>query len=153
MQQFRQDVASLAAVQLDITADQFNTEMKHLLDTHAPSTQRQVTFRHRSPWYSSIALGLRCMKQERRRAERLWLSTGLTIHKEIMNSIKRKINILVSDAKSTFDSFKVCTSSAVKELYKLTNNLLVKITSTPLPSAYPTDLLPQVFIDFFFFCQ
>ena len=35
-------MASLAAAQLDITADQFNTEMRRLLDTNAPSTQRQV---------------------------------------------------------------------------------------------------------------
>ena len=81
---------------------QFNTEKRRLLDTHAPSTQRQVTRRHRSPWYSSIALELRSMKRERRHAERRWLSTGLTIHKEIMNSSKHKISRLVSDAKSTF---------------------------------------------------
>ena len=149
MQQFSQDVASLAAAQLDITADQFNTEMRRLLDTHAPSTQRQVTRCHRSPWYSSIALELRSMKRERRRAERRWLSTGLTIHKAIMNSIKHKISRVVSDAKSTFYNFKVSTSSAVKELYRLTNNLLRKCTSTSLPSVYPTDQLPQVFSDFF----
>ena len=41
------------------------------------------------------------------------------------------------------------TNSTVKELYKVTNNLLSKITSTPLPSVYPTDQLPQVFSDFF----
>ena len=70
-EQFRQDVASLATVQPDITADQFNTEC--LLDTHAPSTQHQVTHRRRSPWYSAIASELRSMKQERRRAERRWL--------------------------------------------------------------------------------
>ena len=40
-EQFRQD---------DITADQFNTEMHRLLDTHAPSTQHQVTRHHHSPW-------------------------------------------------------------------------------------------------------
>ena len=112
MQQFRQDVASLAAAQLDITADQFNTEMRHLLDTHAPSTQSQVTCHHCSPWYSSIALELRSMKRERRRAERRWLSTGVTIHKEIMNSVKHKISPLVSDAKSTFYNFKVSTRPA-----------------------------------------
>ena len=67
MQQFRQDVASLAAAQLDITADQFNTEMRCLLDSHAPSTQRQVTRCHRSSWYSSITLELRSMKRERHR--------------------------------------------------------------------------------------
>ena len=39
-------------------------------------------------------------------------------------------------------------NSTVKELYKVTNNLLGKITSTPLPSAYPTDQLSQVFSDF-----
>ena len=91
------------------------------------------------------------MKGEKRRAERRWLSTGLTIHKEIMNSIKHKISRLVSDAKSTFYNFKVYTSSTVRELYRLTNDLLGKSTSTPLPSVYPTDQLLQVFSDFF--CQ
>ena len=89
------------------------------------------------------------MKRERRGAERRWLSTGLTIHKQIMNSIKHKISRFVSDAKSIFYNFKVSTSSAVKALYRLTNNLLGKCTSTPLPSVYPTDQLPQVFSDFF----
>ena len=149
-EQFREDAASLATVQPDITADQFNTEMHRLLDTHAPSTQRQVTCRRRrSPCYSSIASELRSMKQERRCAERRWLSTGLTIHKEIMNSVKHKISHLVSNAKFTFYSVKVSTSSSVKEVYKVTNNILGKITSTPLPSVYPTDQLPQVFSDFF----
>ena len=55
MQQFRQDTASLEAVQLHIKADQSNTEMRRLLDTHAPTTQCQVNRRHRSSWYSSIA--------------------------------------------------------------------------------------------------
>ena len=38
-------------------------------------------------------------------------------------------------------------SSTIKELYKVTNNLLGRITFTPLPSAYPADQLPQVFFD------
>ena len=88
------------------------------------------------------------MKRERRGAERRWLSTGLTVHKVIMNSIIHKISHLVSNAQSTFYGFKVSTSSTVKELYRLTNNLLGKITSTPLSSVYPTDQLPQVFSDF-----
>ena len=96
-----------------------------------------------------IALELRSMKRERRGAERRWLSTGLIIHKEIMNSVKHRISRLVRDAKSTFYNFKGSTSSTVKELYRLTNNLLGKCTSTPLPSVYPTDQLPQAFSDFF----
>ena len=60
--------------------------------------------------------------------------TGFTIHKEI-NSIEHEISHLVCNTKSTFYSVKVYTSSTVKELSKVTNNLLGKITSTPLPSA------------------
>ena len=63
------------------------------------------------------------MKQERRRAERYRLSTELTFHEEITNSVKHKISHLVSNAKSTFYSVKVSTSSTVKELYKVTNDL------------------------------
>ena len=137
--------------QPDIPVDQFNTVMQYLLNTHAPSSLRQVTHCHHSPWYSSIALELCSMKQERRHAERRWLSTGLTIHKEIMISIKHKISHFVCNAKSTCYRVKVSTSSTVRELYTLTNNLLSKITSTPVPSAYPTDQLPQVFSDCF--CQ
>ena len=110
----------LANAQPDIIADQFNTVVQHFLDTQAPSTQHQVTHCHHLPWYS--------MKQERCLTERCWLFSGLTIHKETMNS-KHKISPPFTVLKST-----------VKKLYIyiLTNNLLDKITSTQLPSAYPT---------------
>ena len=39
--------------------------------------------------------------------------------------------------------------SAVQSSGIVANNLLGKITSTTLPSAFPTDQLPQVFSDFF----
>ena len=58
------------------------------------------------------------MKAGETSSRETWLSTGLTIHKEIMNSIKHEISRLVSDAKSTLHSFKVSTSSTVKELYR-----------------------------------
>ena len=82
------------------------------------------------------------MKQDRHRAERRWLSIELTVHKEIMKSIKHKISHLVSNAKSTFYSIKVSTSSPVKELYKLTSILLGTNISTTLLSDYPTYQLP-----------
>ena len=66
-----------------------------------------------------------------------------------MNFIKHEISCLISDAKYTFYNFKVSTSSSIKELYRLTNNLLGKCTFTPLLSVYLTDQLPQVFSDFF----
>ena len=74
MQQLRQDVALLAAVQLNIMVDQFNTEMRRLPNIHAPSIQCQVTRRHCSPWYSSITLELCSKKRERCQAEGRWLN-------------------------------------------------------------------------------
>ena len=67
-----------------------------------------------------------------------------------MNFIKHEISCLISDAKYTFYNFKVSTSSSIKELYRLTNNLLGKITSTPLPSVYSTDQLQQLCFFWFF---
>ena len=99
--------------------------------------------------FTLLPSDLLSMKQERHRAERRWLSTGLTINKEITNSVKYQISYLLSKEKSTFYSVKMSTSSTVKELYNVANNLLGEITSTALPSAYRTDQLPQVFSDFF----
>ena len=99
--------------------------------------------------FTLLSSDLRSMKQERRRAERHWLSTGSTVNKEITNSIKHQISFLVSNEKSTFYSVKISTSSTVKEFYNVANNLLGEITSTALPSdQLPSDHLPQVFSDF-----
>ena len=59
-----------ARSQADTTAEQFDAQLRSLLDVHARATRRQVTKRQSAPWYSAVAPQLRALKQERRQAER-----------------------------------------------------------------------------------
>ena len=57
----------------------YNNELKALVDKHAPLVTRCVSYRPYAPSYDTDVKSAKC---ECRRAERLWLKTGLTIHKE-----------------------------------------------------------------------
>ena len=58
----------------------YNTELRHLLDKHAPEVPRSITLRPHSPWYSAA---LRDVKREKRRCERAYRASGLEIHRQI----------------------------------------------------------------------
>ena len=89
--QFCADLAATLNNPPPTSAGDFNWTLRAVLDSHAPATCCVVIQRRSTPWYSTVAPELRSLKQERRRAERRWLSTGLTVHKQIMNSIKHQI--------------------------------------------------------------
>ena len=133
------------------TAYQLNDQLRALLDRHAPATQRKVPQRRSSPWYSAVASQLRALKQEKRRAERQWLRSGLTVHRQIFNALKHKITRLVDRAKTTFYSSKITVSTTRKELFSVTNRLMNKTKCTQIPSSVPISQLLQRFSDFF--CQ
>ena len=75
------------------------------------------------------------MKRERLRAERCWLKSKLTVHKQIYENIKKKVTDLVDNAKTAFYSFKTQTRNSCKELFHNFNAILGKKNSTPLPSS------------------
>ena len=54
-------------------------------------------------------------------------ATGLTVHKQIMISMKHKITKLVIDTKTNYYSLKVATSTSCKELFRLTGNLMGRV--------------------------
>ena len=47
-----------------------------------------------SPWYAGVSQELRSAKRQRRRAERRWLKTGLTVDKQIYGAAKRAVTNL-----------------------------------------------------------
>ena len=98
-QAFKADVSTLVTTLDQPTADQLNDQLRALLDRHAPATQLKVPQRRSSPWYGAVASQLRALKQEKRRAERQWLRSGLTVHRQIFNDLKHKITRLVDRAK------------------------------------------------------
>ena len=147
--QFRADLRAAFIDQAPVTVDTFMSILRSVLDRHAPSSCREIIQRRSSPWFASVASELRALKQEKRAAERRWLASCLTVHKDIMNTLKRNITQLVVRAKTAFYSTKIAASSTCKELFKLTGNLMGRVTQSPLPSNYPTHQIAQVFSDFF----
>ena len=144
---FRQDLAQSTTPLTPIT--DFNRQLRCVLDKHASFCHRTVRQRKPTPWFSSIAEQFCKLKRERRRAERCWLKSKLTVHKQIYENIKRKVMDLVDNAKTAFYSFKIQTSSSCKEPFHSFNAILGKKNSTPLPSSLDSDDIPQAFSEYF----
>ena len=62
---------------------------------------------------------------------------------------KHNVTKIVLKAKSLYYNQKISAASSSKELYKITNNLLARSKSTPLPTLYPFSSLPDIFCNFF----
>ena len=132
-----------------MSLSELNYVLSQTLDRHAPLVRRRVHKQKPTPWYNSIAGELRELKQERRRAERRWLSTGLTVHRDLFKAAKDKVAGLVLSAKTAFYSSQITESRTCKELFKNLNSLLGKARSVRLPSSIKPDCLPHAFSNFF----
>ena len=62
-----------------VLVDQYNSVLSSLLDKHAPLRKCVVTLRPAAPWYTDYING---EKRERRRLERRWRDSGLTVDRE-----------------------------------------------------------------------
>ena len=115
---------------------------------HAPLCRCTVRTRKPTPWFSSITEQFCELKLERRQAERRWLKSKLTVHKQIYDPIKQKVTNLVDKAKHAYYSAKIQSSTICKQLFQNSNTILGKSRISPLPSAFDSDDLPNVFSDY-----
>ena len=81
MDDFSVDIAK--GITHNMSLPDLNRHLSEVLDKHAPVCQRRVRQRGPSPWYGCVADQLRELKRERRRAERRWRSSRLSIHKQL----------------------------------------------------------------------
>ena len=144
---FKQDL-SHAVSQVSSISD-YNNHLCSVLDKHAPLCRCTVRTRKPTPWFSSIAEQFCELKRERRQAERRWLKSKLTVHKQIYDSIKQIVTNLVDKAKQAYYSAKIQSSTTCKQLFQNFNTILGKSRSSPLPSTFDSDDLPNVFSDYF----
>ena len=127
------------------TADTFHHCLWALLNKHSPVSSKLVQVRKCSPWYNSISDLLRNAKIKRRQAERHWLTSGLTVHKEIYVASKKKVTKIVHDAKLASFSSKIADCTNCKQLFYVTDKLLWRHKSSPLPVTIALDCLPGQF--------
>ena len=144
---FKQDL-SHAVSQVSSISD-YNNHLCCVLDKHAPLCRCTVRTRKPTPWFSSTAEQFCELKRERRQAERRWLKSKLTVHKQIYDSIKQKVTNLVDKAKQAYYSAKIQSSTTCKQLFQNFNTILGKSRYSPLPSTFDSDDLPNVFSDYF----
>ena len=105
----------------------FNLVLPNLFNKHAPVRQRKVRNGKPTPWYSAVADQLREVKRDRRRAERRWRSSRLTVHKQIYDAAKQKVTELVDAAKTSFYSSLVSSSNNCKQLFHNMSSLIIII--------------------------
>ena len=129
--------------------DDWTLSVRWALDKHAPAAKRKVTNRVSSPWFSLVNEELLQAKRSRRQAERQRRASGLVVLKELYKKAKHCVTRIVMKAKSLFYNCKISSTSSTKERYSITNNLLAKTKSTPLPTLFPLPDLPGQLFTFF----
>ena len=96
---FAQDIASSMDLSSDGSVTEFvlhyNSDLRSIIDHHAPLQKATVTLRHNLPWFTNT---LRQEKRNRRQLERTWLRTGLEVHRQAYRTKRaccslRKANI------------------------------------------------------------
>ena len=128
---------------------QLNKQLSSHLNRHAPAVQRKMLTSRSPPWFADVCEELRAAKRQRRRAERRWLKSGLTIDKQIYIAPQRAVSKIVYEAKSKYLSSKITESDSCKQLYHVSNKLLGQANASPLPTVHPSDQLPDVFSEYF----
>ena len=125
----------------------FDSTLRDLLDKHAPASTRARPVRPPAPWLTpEIAEA----KRSRRRAERLWRSSKLTVHRQMFQSARSKVSLMITSAKRTYLQNKILDSSTSKQFFSIINDLLGSLSNSPLPSSYKLSELPSVFSSFFY---
>ena len=151
---FRADVESFAekvSKQSDSTdvshlVDMYNTDLREVMDRHAPLVTRQVTDRSSAPW---VTEEIHEERRQLRKAERKWRESELTVHREIFVTHRRRVKSLVRAAKRQHYCDKVASCTTSRKLFMVSNELLGKSKSTPLPTDTPRSELPNRFGHFF----
>ena len=92
---------------------------------------------------------LKVAKIERRKAEKHWLTSGLTVHKEIYVVSKKKVSKIVHNAKLAYLNSKIADCTNCKQLFHVTDKLLGRHKSSPLPTTISLDCLPGQFSTYF----
>ena len=95
----------------------------------------EITIRPEANWFTDE---IRSAKQVRRRMERLWRKTGLTVHREMYLVEERRVCNLIHCAKKAYYNSQVTACKGDQRcLFSVVNKLLGRSESSPLPSGDP----------------
>ena len=125
---------------------EYNTTLKNLLDRHAPEKTRTITLHPQQPWYTPEIADA---KKRRRKLEKQWRRTKLTVHREMFVEAKKHVKELITEAKSSYYSKQIAEAENSKSLFKIVDSLLSPESSNNLPSHDSDVDLANDFSEFF----
>jgi hypothetical protein len=132
---------------IDELVQQYNESLTSILDKHAPIITKKVHIRPNTPWYNENILAA---KQARRKAERHWLSSKLTVHLEIFRKAHNHVTQLCKMAKVAYYQAEIMDNAKnPKALFKITDTLMHKKADVKLPCHTDPQNLANEFITFF----
>ena len=127
--------------------DVYNAVIKEVVDQHAPLRKRKLAVRDRSPWISDE---IQLARRNRRKAERKWRATRLTIHRDIYKEQRHHVTELIKRSKTEYYSQLVDeNSSDQKALFRIINTLLHHKQQQPLPAHTDLESLANNFGNYF----
>jgi hypothetical protein len=132
----RKDIqtSSLNALQpsdsVNDSSTKFFTVLRSIIDNHAPVTSRTVVLRPHAPWYCDA---LREAKRDKRRYERQYKATDLTVHKEMYQEQCKKYNEQLASAKSDYHRQQI-KNAEDRNLFRIVDTLTKPKSENALPS-------------------
>ena len=125
--------------------EQYNTCLTNLIDKHAPVRSKVFTERPLTPWYNA---GIMEAKKWRRKCERLYRRTGLTVHKDLYREARLKLNSLIASSKLSYYDEKILQGCPdQKSLFTFLDKVCHR-KQVVLPDQQPAELVAS-FNDYF----
>ena len=152
VEHFKQDIIASTTLHpangsVDELASAYSDGLSSLVDMHAPLRTKTIVLRPSCPWYSD---DLHEAKHLRRKLERKWRCSKLTIDHQIYREQCAIVNRLLKRTRVTYYSEKVqeCGQDQ-KGIYKLSKHLMGTGENPSLPSGISPKESAQRFSDFF----
>jgi hypothetical protein len=149
---FKHDIAKSSMLQttqgdVDELVTAFTKGLSSLIDKHAPRRTRTITERPDCPWYTDE---LHEAKHLRRKLERRWQKSRLTIDHHIYRDQCIVVNKLIKQTRIAYYSEKITACAHdQKGIYKVAKHLLGDRGSTTLPQTGSPSELTEMFSSFF----
>ncbi|XP_052799130.1 uncharacterized protein LOC128230724 [Mya arenaria] len=132
---------------IDNFIEEYSNELTLILDKHAPLTTKTITLRPSCPWYSEQ---LHDAKHQKRKLERKWRESKLSVDHDIYRSQCAVVNRMLKQARVDFYTSKIESyGSDQKSLHRITKTLLGNTNEVILPLHSSPKQLAQNFSDFF----
>ena len=123
------------------------SSLRSILDQHAPSQKRLLPIRPHSPWYTDE---ITQAKKERRRREKRWRHTGLTVHYQIYIKQRNLVKWMITDSKRSYFKDKIEENSTnPRALFTIIEKVLHRKTESALSEHTSEKELAENFSTYF----